>query len=51
MLLGLTRAFQNGMTRPGSTKDHGAAPPPSKGLGVAQVLPSVGTGPGYYSPL
>ena len=39
MLFGSTRAFQNGMTQPGSTKDHRAAPPQSKGLGSGQVLP------------
>ena len=39
MLFGLTRAFQNGMTLPGSTKDHRTAPPQTKGLGDGQVLP------------
>ena len=39
MLFGSTRAFQNGMTWPISTKDHGAAPPQAKGLCTGQVLP------------
>ena len=39
MLFGSTRAFQNGMTWSGSTKNHGAAPPQAKGLGASQVLP------------
>ena len=38
MLFGLTRAFQNGMTWPNSTKDHRAAPPQAKGLGASQIL-------------
>ena len=38
MLFESIRAFQNGMTWPGSTKDHGAAPPQAKGLGAGQVL-------------
>ena len=39
MLFGSTRAFQNGMTWSGSTKNHWAAPPQAKGLGASQVLP------------
>ena len=39
MLSGSTRAFQNGMTQPSSTKDHRAAPPQAKGLGASQVMP------------
>ena len=27
------------MTQPGNNKDHGEAPPQSKGLGAGQVLP------------
>ena len=38
-LFGLSTGFQNGMTWPGSTNDHGAAPLQGKELGAGQGLP------------
>ena len=38
-LFGLTTAFQNGMTQPGSTNNQGPAPLQGKGKGAGQGLP------------
>ena len=38
-LFGLSTGFQNGMSWPGSTNDHGAAPLQGKELGAGQGLP------------
>ena len=38
-LFGLSTAFQNGITRPGSTKNHGPARLQQKGQGAGQGLP------------
>ena len=38
-LFGSTTGFQNGMTGPGSTNDHGPTPLQGKGQGAGQGLP------------
>ena len=43
-LFGLTTAFPNGMTQPGSTNDHLPAPLQGKGQGAGQGLLGGGTG-------